>query len=144
MPTNKMSTAVMNRSCGDCTACCEGWHSANIEGHDMYPGRPCHFFCKQCTIYEFRPPTCREYYCSWMLDDRKAFPEWFRPDISGVIMTHRDWEGGSYLEVRETDKKITSLPSPNKNLNTDTTTTTPETKRDPQSSQLKKFNGNFK
>lgn len=107
MPTNKMSTAVMNRSCGDCTACCEGWHSANIEGHDMYPGRPCHFFCKQCTIYEFRPPTCREYYCSWMLDDRKAFPEWFRPDISGVIMTHRDWEGGSYLEVRETDKKIT-------------------------------------
>lgn len=35
-----------------------------------------------------------------------------------------------------------TLPSPNKNLNTDTTTN-PETKRDPQSNQLRKFNGNF-
>jgi hypothetical protein len=36
-----------------------------------------------------------------------------------------------------------TLPSPNKNLNTDTTTTTAENKRDPQSNQLRKFNGNF-
>jgi hypothetical protein len=42
-----------------------------------------------------------------MLDDKKAFPEWFRPDLSGVILTHRDWEGGTYLEVRETGKEIT-------------------------------------
>jgi hypothetical protein len=42
-----------------------------------------------------------------MLDDKKVFPEWFRPDLSGVILTHRDWEGGTYLEVRETDKEIT-------------------------------------
>lgn len=107
MATNKATTSVMNRKCGDCTACCEGWHSADINGHIMYPGRPCHFFGKTCTIYEFRPDTCRGYYCAWMLDDRKVFPEWFRPDMSGIIMTTRDWEGGSYLEVREAGKKIT-------------------------------------
>jgi len=107
MATNRATTSVINRKCGDCTACCEGWQSANIDGHEMFPGRPCHFFGTTCTIYEFRPQTCKSYFCSWMLDDKKVFPEWFRPDLSGVILTHRDWEGGTYLEVRETGKEIT-------------------------------------
>ena len=108
MGTVQMTTNINNRSCGDCTACCEGWHTSNIRGHEMYPGRPCHFFGKSCTIYEFRPESCKSYQCAWLDDDRSAFPEWLRPDISGVICDWRPWSGGSYLEVREMGKQIDS------------------------------------
>jgi hypothetical protein len=42
------------------------------------------------------------------MDDSAQFPEWLRPDLSGIICDWRQWEGGSYLEVRETFKKMDS------------------------------------
>lgn len=106
MPTNKQTTSVINRKCEECTTCCEGALTANIEGHEIFPGRPCHFLGKKCTIYEMRPALCRNYHCAWILDADKKFPEWMRPDMSGVILTFREWPGGSYLEVLQTDKPI--------------------------------------
>lgn len=80
-----MSEAKM-RECGGCTKCCEGWLQADIKGHKMYPGRPCHFLAAgACTIYGDRPGTCRNYNCAWKSED--IFPAWMRPDLSGVIIT---------------------------------------------------------
>lgn len=104
--TTRMSTTVTTRYCDECTACCQGWHSSNIRGHDMYPGRPCHFFSNKCTIYDFRPDSCKSYRCAWLNDDRSEFPEWFRPDLAGVICDWRNTPTGRYLEVREMDKPI--------------------------------------
>lgn len=106
--TKRMTTTVMNRSCGPCTACCRGSHTADVRGHIMHPGRPCHFFSDKCTIYEFRPDVCKNYFCAWMEDDRAEFAEWMRPDLSGVICDWRDWEGGRYLEVREDYKAMSA------------------------------------
>lgn len=102
----KQSTTVAMRECGDCTACCEGWHTSEIRGHRMFPGRPCHFFRNGCTIYKFRPDSCKDYYCAWVMDEHSEFPEWMRPDLSGIICDWREWEGTPYLEVRETYKKM--------------------------------------
>jgi hypothetical protein len=75
----------------------------------MFPGRPCHFFADKCTIYEFRPDNpCRAYTCAWVQDDNNLFPEWLKPNISGVLCDWRDWEEGKYLEVREASKKISA------------------------------------
>ena len=76
-----------NRSCDACTSCCEGWLSANIKGHEMYPGRPCFYLAEnKCTDYEDRPATCKSYNCAWKLEP-DVFPEWMRPDLSGVIIS---------------------------------------------------------
>jgi hypothetical protein len=95
------------RQCGDCTACCEGWHMGSVLGYDMFPGRPCQFLCNGCTIYEDRPKDpCIDYSCDWLRQD--VFPEWMRPDISKVIITTREWQDGLYYEFRETDAIISS------------------------------------
>lgn len=75
------------RQCGPCTSCCEGWLSADIKGHEMHPGKPCFFLAdSKCTDYEGRPNTCKSYNCSWKREP-DVFPEWLRPDLSGVIIT---------------------------------------------------------
>jgi hypothetical protein len=82
------------RECGTCTKCCEGFLSADIRGHKMFPGKPC-FFVEQgvgCKDYENRPEDpCKTFLCAWkqidtMLDE-------FKPEISGVIMQWKVWEG---------------------------------------------------
>lgn len=74
------------RECGACTKCCEGWLSANINSHQMHPGKHCFFLASgKCTIYEERPGTCRSYNCAWKAED--TFPMWMRPDLTGVIIT---------------------------------------------------------
>jgi len=96
------------RECGDCTKCCEGWLSANINGHQMHPGRPCHFLASgKCTIYENRPGTCRNYNCAWKSDD--IFPAWMRPDLIGVIITkvtHPTRSDLTHYEVAEAGGKL--------------------------------------
>ena len=99
----------MSRSCDNCTACCEGWLSADIYGYAMYPGKPCFFMKKDgCSIYLNRPKDpCHEYRCAWLVDE--TLPYWFKPDISGVICTWREWKPNSkYLEIKECGKKIES------------------------------------
>lgn len=105
-----MAESTIRRECGPCTACCEGWHTAIVNGHEMYPGRPCHFFLNGCTIYKDRPKDpCVNYSCDWLNDKNNTFPEWFRPDLSGVIITTRPWGNNkSYYEFREANKPMTA------------------------------------
>lgn len=80
------------RQCGSCTACCDGWMTGTILGHEMKPGVPCHFRGEGgCTIYEDRPANpCRGFICGWLLNG-SPFPESFRPDRLGVIIVATIW-----------------------------------------------------
>jgi len=49
--------AHAERTCGGCTACCDGWLTGNILGHELAPGKPCHFRGDGgCTIYDGARP----------------------------------------------------------------------------------------
>lgn len=84
--------AGRNRTCGTCTACCDGWASANIYGHEVAPGKPCPFVRDhRCSIYERRPLNpCRNFECAWLAAG-SPFPEHFRPDRLGVILIRVKW-----------------------------------------------------
>jgi SEC-C motif len=86
--------AVANaaRSCGGCTACCDGWLTGSIYGHELAPGKPCHFRgVGGCSIYADRPhDPCRGFSCGWLLKG-SPFPESFRPDRLGVIIVVKPW-----------------------------------------------------
>jgi hypothetical protein len=86
--------AAIQRECGSCTACCEGWAEGEIRGHRMHPGQPCHFLqAGACTIYEERPQSpCRNFVCGWLMPG-SPFPEAFRPDRVGVIIVNMRWQG---------------------------------------------------
>jgi hypothetical protein len=95
------------RECGGCTACCEGWMHGQSHGEYFQPGRPCHFKCETgCAIYENRPEKpCKTFSCEWL--QNYEIPEWMKPNLSGVIITSRDYgENKKYLEVLEMGKKI--------------------------------------
>jgi hypothetical protein len=89
---------VVKKECGTCTKCCEGWLSADIKGHKMYPGKPCFFIemGKGCKIYKDRPKDpCKDFLCGWrFIDD---MPNKFRPEISGVIMQDKFNNGNPYI-----------------------------------------------
>ena len=107
MTTNNVTK---ERTCGECTRCCEGWLKANIKGHKIYPGHPCHFLGKNCTIYVGRPASpCKVYNCAWLTNQQLDFPEWMRPDLSNVIVTEKLREGITYLEVKETGREISAV-----------------------------------
>ncbi len=84
--------AQVKRECGTCTACCDGWVKGSIEGHEMFPGTPCHFRGDQCcSIYERRPETpCRQFVCGW-LEPASPFPDHFRPSECGVMIVRMQW-----------------------------------------------------
>jgi Fe-S-cluster containining protein len=80
-----------DRKCEECTMCCQGWLKADIYGHTLLPGSPCHFLGKTCTIYKDRPNVCREYKCVWLEDSNYSIPEWMKPSLSNVIISRRRW-----------------------------------------------------
>ncbi len=88
------------RSCGTCTACCDGWLTGTVRGHEMKTGVPCHFRgAGCCTIYEERPADpCRSFFCAWRLQGN-PFPESFRPDRLGVIIVARQWRDRPGYEI---------------------------------------------
>ena len=93
----------LNKSCGECTACCSGLLSGVAHGHVFYPGRPCFFKAKSgCSIYEDRPESpCKSYRCGYLI--HPFFPEWMRPDQCGVIATprihsYKDGEETKYIQ----------------------------------------------
>ncbi|MEJ8568725.1 hypothetical protein [Elongatibacter sediminis] len=75
------------RQCLPCTACCQGWLSADVLGHHMRAGHPCpHSKPEGCGIYSERPQVpCRTFICSWLVDD-SPLPDWMRPDSCGAIV----------------------------------------------------------
>ncbi|MBO6658789.1 MAG: hypothetical protein JJ934_17990 [Pseudomonadales bacterium] len=87
-----MSIIANDRSCGDCTACCDGWLKAEINGKKIHPGIGCEHADRGCGIYETRPVSpCRNFKCQWLLDPN--MPEWMKPSRSKVILKGKQiWE----------------------------------------------------
>ena len=101
VPTDpKFNPTAMNqhpaRSCGDCTACCDGWLQIEVRGHPVRKGSPCPFSTAgRCTIYPDRPQhPCREFVCGW-LTASSPLPDWMRPDKSRLILLAANfiWRG---------------------------------------------------
>ncbi len=96
------------RECGDCTACCEGWVTGDIEGQRMSPGVPCQH-CTQtgCAIYERRPvEPCREFVCAWLMQP-SPLPDDMRPDKCGAIVKWKQkWKKWWIMHVLPTGEEI--------------------------------------
>lgn len=85
---------IAKRTCGECTVCCDGWLSAEIWGHQMGGGVPCHFLEHgKCGIYGLRPDVCRSFECGWLMAGSR-FPEEWRPDKVGFFIQPGEWDGG--------------------------------------------------
>jgi len=98
-----------DRSCGDCTRCCEGWLSATIKGEDMYPGKPCQFVevGVGCNIYKNRPKNpCKTFECMWKSD--AIVPEEFKPSKVASLIAKQEVNGIGYLSLVECGEKIDS------------------------------------
>jgi len=100
----------IERTCGTCTECCQGWLWGSAHGHHFYPGKPCHFVSEGgCSIYRDRPEDpCKIFKCQWLTN--KDFPEWFKPNKSKVIIKtclRKDNED-LYYEVYECGQKLDS------------------------------------
>lgn len=100
---------MINRSCGKCTACCEGWLQGEAYGNKFYPGKVCPFVAlhKGCTIYETRPYKCADFECVWLAED--ILPEHFHPYLSKIIVVRRKWgenQEKDYLQIKECGTKI--------------------------------------
>jgi hypothetical protein len=84
------------RTCGSCTACCDGWLLIEVRGHRVQRGKPCPFSIEhRCSIYSERPQhPCREFICGWLIAS-SPLPEWMRPDKSDMIMLAANffWHG---------------------------------------------------
>lgn len=105
--TDKVIPIMPERSCGECTACCEGWLTGEAHGHSFQPGRPCFYLQNNCGIYETRPENpCQTYKCVWLADS--SLPLWMRPDKSKAIVTEREIEGIKYWDVSECGQTLSS------------------------------------
>lgn len=97
----------MKRECDECSTCCQGWLYGSVNGHSFYPGKPCHFYDKKCTIYEKRPQEpCRRYECAWLIDEN--IPIWMKPNLSKVIISKKEKNNIHYYDIAEAGEKIKS------------------------------------
>lgn len=99
------------RKCGECTVCCDGWLTGNVNGHDFYPGKGCHYVDKNhgCKIYEDRPENpCKTFRCVW-LDADTILPDSLRPDKSKVLLQMNVIDGIRYIRTFEVGEKIDSV-----------------------------------
>lgn len=94
------------RACDGCTKCCDGWLSANIFGHDMLRGTPCHYNVGgKCGIYKKRPDDpCRSYECEWLRNPE--IPGWMKPNEINAIINLRKRGQFVYLEVVEAGETL--------------------------------------
>jgi hypothetical protein len=104
----KIIEILPEHSCGNCTACCDGWLSGEAHGIPFYSGRKCNFVSENgCVIYSERPnDPCKTFHCEWLLN--KAMPEWMRPDKSKVILVNKEINGIKYLRMTEVGEKVDS------------------------------------
>lgn len=97
----------MNRTCDGCSECCKGWLIGEAHGHSFYPGKPCFFLNKTCSIYDNRPENpCKSYKCHWLASD--DLPMWMRPDLCNAIVTQRENDEFCWVDVVECGKKMDS------------------------------------
>ena len=81
-----MVADLETRTCGECTACCEGWLPNQVDEARISPGSPCRH-CERggCDIYELRPVhPCRTFHCDWLKNQN--LPDWLIPSRSKVIL----------------------------------------------------------
>lgn len=110
---SKKSLPIIQRTCGECQKCCEGWLEAEIYDHKAHAGQACFFIGTEkagCSIYADRPQfPCVQYTCSW-LDEPETFPNWLKPNLSKVIITKKTINDTdvAYYEVVEAGSTIDS------------------------------------
>jgi len=98
---------MTERTCDGCTKCCEGTLHGKAYQHSFYPGKPCHFLSKGCTIYANRPEDpCQIYKCEWLASEE--LPMWMRPDLCHAITTKRTINNIEYYEILEAGKVLDS------------------------------------
>ena len=107
--TVEKTTPIIDRTCGGCTACCEGWLSGEAYGHKFFNGMPCFYKGSSgCSIYEDRPENpCVSYKCAW-LSHPETFPEWMRPSETKVLMNINEQSGHYFLNLFEMGQKMDS------------------------------------
>lgn len=75
---------VPGRACNSCSLCCRLLH---VEELRKPAGKWCEF-CKPghggCSIYEARPPICRNFYCGWLISS-KVSNDWFPLDCHMIL-----------------------------------------------------------
>jgi uncharacterized protein len=82
---------VPGRTCSGCTLCCSLLGIVELK-------KPVFTICKHCVIgkgckiYEVRPQTCAEFYCSYRIS--ADLPEYWNPKICGMVL-HRDANSGT-------------------------------------------------
>ena len=104
---------IQGRKCGECTACCNVLSVQEL-GKPYYIDCE-HLKCDGCSIYESRPPTCRDYQCMW-LEVADLIDDGDRPDKLGVLFQLEVDHNGIWIEVFEirhldeaSRKKITKI-----------------------------------
>ncbi len=89
-----MPLRIVNRSCGDCSACCVTLDVAELQ---KPAHQPCKFLRKGCSIYDARPQVCRAFDCAW-LHGLYGLTGAQRPDRLGLIV----WASDATIQVAET------------------------------------------
>ena len=102
------------RTCGECTKCCEGSLSGEIKLKDgrvyQLGPTPCPVLQlgKGCAEYENRPENpCVGFSCEW-LRHPDVYPEEMRPDRAGAIFSLQNAKGVGYLRITEAGQRLDS------------------------------------
>ena len=98
-----------DRSCGECTMCCQGHLTGFAHGFEFGPNKPCHWVRDSgCGIYPYRPESpCKTFKCEWKVN--REIPEPFRPDKIKAIFVNRPQENGSTrLDVVESGQILSA------------------------------------
>lgn len=99
---------MTSRQCSPCTACCQGWLTADIAGTQIKPGTPCiHIRPQGCEIYPRRPrKPCVTYRCGW-IKYPDILPDNLKPSVCGaIIMLDRKWHERDVIRAVPTGEKI--------------------------------------
>lgn len=93
------------RTCGQCTLCCKIY---SVEELNKPKDTPCNLCTnKGCSIYSFRPNTCRIFECFWL--KTPEVPDHYRPDKLGLLVDGN--KGDNLLKVMLDPDKPTAAQS---------------------------------
>lgn len=92
MKTIDIKTSLNKRTCGECHQCCILLEVNEIQKPE---GTKCKHCNTNCSIYENRPLSCKNFECGWLKGD---LDEHMRPDKSGVL-----------IEILPSDKIVLAL-----------------------------------
>ncbi len=99
---------MVKRQCGSCTACCQGWLTAEVNGVELSPYNPCeHCAGQKCAIYETRPESpCRVFNCGWLVAE-SPLPDEMRPlDCGAIVVLTQKWQGEEIIMAVPVGDKI--------------------------------------